>query len=128
MSLESPLAKILGHGSAKGGTDHWWSQRVTAVALVPLSLWFVFALLGLSGFDYASVHAWLREPLNAVLLVLLLITLLYHSKLGLQVVVEDYVHSGLTKVPLLMLLQFAHVVLGVAGIYSIIIISTGSAA
>jgi succinate dehydrogenase / fumarate reductase membrane anchor subunit len=127
MSLESPLGKFLGHGSAKEGTEHWWSQRVTAVALVPLALWFVVALAGMDSFDHADVVAWLARPLNAVLMILLLITLLQHSMLGLQVVVEDYVHGHGLKVATLMLLKFLHVGLGVAAIYSIITISVGSA-
>ena len=128
MSLQSPLGKFLGHGSATGGTDHWWSQRLTAVALVPLTLWFVSALLGMDSFEHAVVVAWISQPLNAVLLILLLMVTLHHSQLGLQVVVEDYVHSGWLKVPTLMAFKFLHVAIGVACIYSIIILSAGNAA
>ena len=128
MSLQSPLGKFLGHGSAKDGTEHWWSQRVTAVALVPLTLWFVASLLGMDSFDHAAVIAWLSQPLHAVLMILTLLAVLYHSQLGLQVVVEDYVHTGSLKIPMLMGSKFIHVAAGVAGIYSIIILSIGSAA
>lgn len=123
MSLQSPLGKFLGHGSAGHGTEHWWAQRVTAVALLPLTVWFVVALLGMESFDHAAVTAWMASPLNAILLSLLLIALLYHSQLGLQVVVEDYVHTGWVKVATLITLQLAHIASGVAGLYSIILIS-----
>ncbi len=123
MSLESPLGKFLGHGSARHGTEHWWAQRVTSVALLPLTLWFVFALLGMNDFTHASVVGWMGSPVNSILLALLLIAVLYHSQLGLQVVVEDYVHTGWLKVSMLVGLQLAHVAFGVAGLYSIILIS-----
>lgn len=123
MSLQSPLGKFLGHGSAGHGTEHWWAQRVTAVALLPLTVWFVVALLGMESFDHAAVTVWMASPLNAILLSLLLIALLYHSQLGLQVVVEDYVHTGWVKVTTLITLQLAHIASGVAGLYSIILIS-----
>jgi succinate dehydrogenase / fumarate reductase membrane anchor subunit len=125
MSLESPLGKFLGHGSARDGTGHWWSQKLTAVALIPLTIWFVFAVLGMDSFDYASVRLWIGAPLNAILLILFTVSALYHSDLGLQVVVEDYVH-GATKVVTLMVLKFMHVALAVAVVYSIIIISLGA--
>jgi len=123
VSLQSPLGKFLGHGSAGHGTEHWWAQRVTAVALLPLGVWFVFALLGMESFEYGAVVAWIGQPLNAILLSLLLIAVLYHSRLGLQVVVEDYVHTGWIKVSTLVTLQLAHIAGGVAGLYSIILIS-----
>ncbi|MCP3999756.1 MAG: succinate dehydrogenase, hydrophobic membrane anchor protein [Gammaproteobacteria bacterium] len=128
MSFESPLGKFLGHGSAKEGTGHFISQRLTAVALIPLTVWFVFALLGLSSLEYANVIAWVAQPLNAILLVLLLGTLLHHSQLGLQVVVEDYVHTEWLKVITLMVFKFIHIGMGVAGIYALIVISVGGMA
>jgi succinate dehydrogenase / fumarate reductase membrane anchor subunit len=126
MSLQSPLGKVLGHGSAKDGTDHWWLQRLTAVALVPLTLWFAVSLLTIEGLDHASVVAWIASPLNAILLILLQITVLQHSMLGLQVVVEDYVHTGWLKMLTLMGIKFIHIGLGVAGIYAVIVISVGN--
>ena len=126
MSLQSPLGKVLGHGSAKDGTEHWWMQRVTAIALVPLTLWFLVALVGLDATDYSAVTSWIAAPLNAVLLILLLVTLLNHSQLGLQVVVEDYVHTHWLKVLTLMAFKFIHIGLGVAGAYAVIIISVGA--
>ena len=128
MSLQSPLGKFLGHGSAKSGTEHWWAQRVTSVALVPLCVWFVFALLGMGGdYSHASVSAWVAQPFNAIFLILLVITLLYHSQLGMQVVFEDYIHTGWLYVATMMVSKFAHVVAGVACLYSIVIISVGTA-
>ena len=128
MSLQSPLGKFLGHGSAKSGTEHWWAQRLTSVALVPLCIWFVFALLGMGGdFSHASVAAWIAQPFNAICLILLVITLLYHSQLGMQVVFEDYIHTGWLYVATMMVSKFAHVVAGVACLYSIVIISVGTA-
>jgi succinate dehydrogenase / fumarate reductase membrane anchor subunit len=125
MRYRSPLGAVLGFGSAKNGTDHWWHQRLTAVALVPLVLWFLFALLGLDSFEYEVVRAWVGAPINAALIVLLLISMLYHSKLGLQVVVEDYVHSHGLKVATLILIQFVHIALAVVAILSVLTVSVG---
>jgi succinate dehydrogenase / fumarate reductase membrane anchor subunit len=92
-SFRSPLARALGLGSAKSGARHWWAQRVTAVALVPLCLWFIASTIAHSGSDYAAFIAWIRSPLATGCMVLLLIALFHHSALGLQMVIEDYVHS-----------------------------------
>ena len=94
-SFRSPLARALGLGSAKSGVRHWWAERVTAVALVPLCLWFVASVIAHSGSDYAAFIAWIRTPLATSCMVLLLIALFHHSALGLQVVIEDYVHSDI---------------------------------
>jgi succinate dehydrogenase / fumarate reductase membrane anchor subunit len=90
----SPLARAIGLGSAKEGVGAWWAERVSAVALVPLTLWFAASIIAHTGSDYATFIAWLRAPVSAVLMVLLLIALFHHTALGLQVVIEDYVHSG----------------------------------
>lgn len=126
MSLKSPLGKVLGTGSAKEGAAHWWGQRVTAVALVFLGLWFAVQLIGLESFDYQSMTAFLSSPLNAVLLALLVGTLLYHSMLGTQVVIEDYVHCGGLKVATLLLVKFAHVLAGALGVFSILRVGFGA--
>lgn len=128
MHLQSPLGRVLGLGSAKSGYGHWWGQRLSAAALVPLGLWFLFSVPGLSGADYATLAAWVGGMPHAILLVLLLATSLYHSSLGLQVVVEDYVHHGPAKVASLVLIKFAHVALAVSGIYAVVLLSTGSQA
>lgn len=128
MSLRTPVGRVLGLGSAKEGASHWWIQRVTSVALVPLTLWFLIALLGLPDHDYATVYAWIAAPLNSVLLVLLAGTLAYHSQLGVQVVVEDYIaHPGI-KVAAMLLNNFIHVVLGALGIFAVLRIAFGAAA
>ena len=94
-SFRSPLARALGLGSAKSGARHWWAERTTAVALVPLCLWFVASIVAHSGSDYAAFIAWIKSPLATSCMVLLLIALFHHSALGLQVVIEDYVHSDI---------------------------------
>jgi succinate dehydrogenase / fumarate reductase membrane anchor subunit len=125
MNLQSPLNRVLGLGSAKEGTGHWWSQRVTAVSLVPLTLWFAFSVLNIDHGNYAAIAGWIAEPLNSILLILLVISVVYHSSLGLQVVIEDYVH-GATKIAVLVCTQLGHVVLAVAGIYAVVVISLGA--
>jgi succinate dehydrogenase / fumarate reductase membrane anchor subunit len=126
MKLLSTLGAFLGFGSADEGTGHWWTQRLTAVALVPLTLWFVLALLGLNLTDYSAITGWIAAPLNTTLLILLLATLLHHSQLGLQVVVEDYVHAQKLKALTLMAFKLIHIGLGVVGTLAIIFISVGS--
>ncbi len=123
--MRSPLGRVLGLGAAKEGPGHWWSQRVTAVALVPLVLWLVYSLLALSGQDYAAVIQWLRNPLHAVLLAVFLVTMFYHSYLGLQVVIEDYLHLGWLKVAVLILLKFAHVLLVAIAVFAVLQIALG---
>jgi succinate dehydrogenase / fumarate reductase, membrane anchor subunit len=126
MSLQSPLGRVLGLGSAKDGTGHWWAQRVSAVALIPLTLWFMFSLLALPALDYATVRAWLSFPLSGFLALLLVGVLTYHSYLGTNEVIEDYVHSAGMKVLSLLSLRFAHVLVGGAGIFAIMRVAFGS--
>ncbi|MGX9981586.1 succinate dehydrogenase, hydrophobic membrane anchor protein [Methylobacterium fujisawaense] len=90
----SPLARALGLGSARSGTAHWWAERVSAIALVPLAVWFAASLIARAGSDHAAVRAWLGNPLAATSLILLLFALFHHTALGLQVVIEDYVHGA----------------------------------
>jgi len=126
MSLKTPLGRVLGLGSAKEGTDHWWGQRVSAVAMIILGSWFVYSLLGLESLTYLDVIRFIGVPLNGVLLSLLSITLAYHSYLGVQVVIEDYVHAPGTKVVSLLLSRFAHVFVAIAAVYGILVIGIGS--
>ena len=126
MSLRSPVGRVLGLGSAKDGTSHWWAQRVSAVALIPLTLWFLLSLLALPALDYATVRAWLSVPLSGLLAVLLVAVLTYHSYLGTTVVIEDYVHSAGTKVLSLLLLRFLYVLVGGASIFAVLRIALGS--
>ena len=124
MSLKSPLGRVLGLGSAGTGTEHWLGQRLSAVAMVPLTLWFALSLLALPAMDFPVVSAWVAEPLHAVLLVLLVAALVYHSSLGTQVVAEDYLHSPGPRVIVLVLLRLAHVALAVGGVVAVILIAT----
>ena len=119
MSLRSPLARVRGLGSAKDGTAHWWAQRLTALALIPLTLWFCISVIAMSGADYATVAAWAGSPLVGGLLILLLGATFYHGALGLQVVIEDYVHHEMTKLVLLLLVKAASLVLALTGILSV---------
>lgn len=125
MSLRSPLSRVLGLGSAKDGTAHWWAQRVTAVALVPLTLWFVFSLLTLPDFDYETVRTWLSVPVTGFLALLLVGVLSYHSYLGTIVIVEDWVRSSGMKVLTLMTLRFLYVLAGGAAMLAILRVVLG---
>lgn len=127
MSLRSPLGKVLGLG-AVGGVHHWWVQRLSAVALVPLGAWFVVSLLALPDLGYATVHAWLARPINAVLMLLLVPTLAYHAWLGVVVVLEDYVHSPPNKIAALVLAQFLHLLVAAAALLAVLRVALGSAA
>ena len=120
MSLRSPLGRARGLGSAKDGTHHFWVQRVSAVALVPLSLWFVFSLACLPGAGYEQVKWWVGYPAVAVTLVLFIAAALYHSMLGVQVVIEDYVGGEGMKLTALLLSKFFHAAVAVAAIFAVL--------
>lgn len=107
MGLRSPLGRVLGLGSAKQGVDHWWWQRVTAIALIPTGLWFVYSLLTLLGADQATIVTWFGSPLHSAAFILFALGLFWHSFLGLQVVIEDYVHHEWWKICLLVGLKLA---------------------
>jgi succinate dehydrogenase / fumarate reductase membrane anchor subunit len=113
--MRSPLGRALGLGSAKDGVEPWWRERVTAIALAPLTVWFTVSILVHMASDHMTVIAWLKTPTATILMVLLLTGLFYHTALGLQVVIEDYVHSAL-KIPALLGMRFGCCALAVAGI------------
>ena len=112
----------MGLGSAKSGVEHWWAQRVSAVALVPLTIWFVASIISHSGSNYTSFLTWLRTPAAMILTILLLIFLFHHTALGLQVVIEDYVHSG-AKFAAVIAVRLCCFALAVAGIIAVLDIS-----
>src|SRR3546814_130825 len=125
-SMRTPVGRARGLGPAKEGVQHWWVQRVTAVALVPLSLWLAASIIGLAGADHATVVEWLANPLVALLMIVLIGTTFYHAALGLQVVYEDYIHTHWLMVAVNVGTKFACLLLAVAAILSVLKISLGA--
>lgn len=123
--MRSSFDRTQGLGSAREGVGHWWMQRVTAVALIPLTLWFAASLIARARDDYGTFILWLRTPFTTVLMVLLLIALFYHMALGLQVVVEDYVHSDRIKMPTVVVIHLGCFALAAAGIIATLRIAFG---
>jgi len=105
-TLETPLHKVQGFGASHSGTGHFWRQRVTAIALIPLGLWFAYVVMGLAGANEVAAVSFLAHPLNAILMAAFAGTMLYHMSLGLQVVIDDYAHSTGMKIFLLLLVRF----------------------
>ncbi|MDQ2068300.1 succinate dehydrogenase, hydrophobic membrane anchor protein [Natronospira bacteriovora] len=126
MSLRTPLKRARGLGSAREGVHHWMIQRLTAVALIPLTIWFIVSLVSLAGADYHTVQQWMSMPLVTVLLVLFVAVLFYHSELGVQVVIEDYVSSKGSRLAALTLSRFAHFFLAAAGIIAVLRVAFGA--
>ena len=122
-SMRSPLGRARGLGSAKTGTDHWWAQRLTALALVPLTIWFVVSMILVTGADYAAAVDFISSPSNAVLLILLIVATFHHGQLGLQVVIEDYIHTKWLEVGLIIAVKGLAIFLGVASVYAVIAIA-----
>ena len=125
MSLRSPLSKAVGLGSAKHGFSHWWWQRVTAIALIPLSLWFVYSVVCLLGGTYSSAAQWLSSPINATIMLLFVLTSLFHAQTGVQVVIEDYVHTKWLNLAMLLCVKFASVVMAVLATISVLNVVLG---
>ena len=117
--MRTPLARAIGLGSAKEGGGPWWAERVSTVALVPLTLWFVASIIAHTRSDYAAFVVWLGTPLAAILMTLLLIALFYHAALGLQVVIEDYVHSA-TKFAAVIAVRLGCCAFATAGVVAIL--------
>jgi succinate dehydrogenase / fumarate reductase membrane anchor subunit len=122
----TPLNRVLGLGTGEGAGEHWWLQRLTAVALLPLGLWLALALLALPSFDYATVAAWVARPITSILLILTIVAIGYHSSLGVQVVIEDYVGTKGGRAATLMASTLAHVGLSIAAVFAVLRIAFGS--
>lgn len=127
MSMRSPLARVRGLGSAKNGTSHWWAQRVTAIALVPLVVWFVVSVIGVAGASHLEFVTWLSSPSVAAMMILLIVATFHHAQLGLQVVIEDYVHDEAMKVPALLIMKAVVILLGLTGVLAVLKIAVGGA-
>ncbi|MEX0729975.1 MAG: succinate dehydrogenase, hydrophobic membrane anchor protein [Aquisalimonadaceae bacterium] len=125
MSYRTPVKQALGLGSAKYGVQHWWVQRVTAVALVPLVVWFAFGVAVHAGADYETVRAWIGSPITAVLFIALIAITCHHMQLGLQVVIEDYVHARGPQIATIVLVKFVSAILALAGIFAVLRIALG---
>ncbi len=125
MNLEHPLARVIGNGSAKSGVEHWWLQRLTAIALVPLTLWVVVLLLKTASIDYYAAREVVSSPISAALLICWVVAMLWHAQLGLQVVVEDYIHNPWVEFTAHVVVKLA-VLLGVAlSVIAILKVATG---
>jgi succinate dehydrogenase / fumarate reductase membrane anchor subunit len=125
MTLRTPLDRVRGLGTAKDGTDHWWVQRLTAVALIPLSFLFVALIWSFSGADRDEVVELMGNPFIASVMILFVIAGIYHAKLGVQVVIEDYIHGEGLKIASLALLSLTSFALGTASVISVLILAWG---
>ena len=123
MEMRSTLSRTRGLGSAKEGVAHWWAQRVTGVALVPLSLWFVYTAVSLVGADLNAFRAWAAEIGNPALMILFTVALFHHAQLGVQVVIEDYVHNEAVKVASVLAVKLIAVLLAVSCILAVLFLS-----
>ena len=126
MSMRAPLAKVRGQGSAKAGAHHWWAQRLSAIALVPLFLWFVASLAAVASADYVIAVSWISSPWNSALLILLIGVTFYHAQLGMQVVFEDYISTHWLQVASIILFRFLAMLLAVVSIVAVLRIAWGS--
>jgi succinate dehydrogenase / fumarate reductase membrane anchor subunit len=125
MSLRAPLGEVLGRGSAKAGVHHWWLQRLTSVALVPLAIGFVVSLLALPALDYATLIGWMRQGGTALGLVLFVLVAARHSHLGVRVVIEDYVHPAGLRTLALVISDFSHLIAAAAAVYAVLKVALG---
>lgn len=123
--MKSPLAKARGLGSAHHGTDHWLAQRITAIANIPLIAWLIISIVNLQGATHAQFTNWLAQPHNAILMILLILSVFYHARLGTQVVTEDYISSSGLKMAKLIVQKLFFFALGVACIFSVLKIALG---
>jgi succinate dehydrogenase / fumarate reductase, membrane anchor subunit len=118
--MRSQLGRAKGLGSAKSGVAQWWAERITAIALVPLSLWFIINLIGLLGASHQDVMNWIATPVTIVLLLCLIVATFHHMQLGLQVVIEDYVHDEAARFAAVLLMKAVATLLGLAAVISVL--------
>jgi succinate dehydrogenase / fumarate reductase, membrane anchor subunit len=118
--MRSQLGRVRGLGSAKSGVAHWWTQRLTAIALVPLSLWFIVSVLHLLGAPHDAVVDWISGPWTIVLMIVLVVATFHHLQLGLQVVIEDYIHDDAVRLASLLAVKAAAILLGMACVVSVL--------
>ncbi|NJO56477.1 MAG: succinate dehydrogenase, hydrophobic membrane anchor protein [Rhodospirillales bacterium] len=126
MQMRSALGRARGLGSAKEGVGHWWAQRVSAIALVPLSLWFVFAAISMIGADYGQFVEWIGSFGNALLMILTVVALFYHASLGMQVVIEDYVSGEGARVITLLAVKFVLYALAASCVLAVVLVAMRS--
>lgn len=122
-SIRTPLGRARGLGSSREGTHHWWMQRVTSIALVPLSLYWLFQLKHITDTDQAGFTAWLGQPVNGIAAILFIIASFYHAMLGIQVIIEDYVHGEGVKLAALLLNKLAFFALGATCVFAVLYIN-----
>lgn len=127
MGRATPIGRVRGLGSAKSGTGHWWLQRVTAAGNLILVPWFIISLVRLPGLDYAAVMLWLRQPVAAVPMLLLITSVFWHFRLGMQVFIEDYLHEEGTKLLALLALNFYALAGAAVGVFCVMKIALGAA-
>jgi succinate dehydrogenase / fumarate reductase membrane anchor subunit len=123
--FQTPLKRVRGLGAAREGVGHWWGQRLTAIALAPLSIWFLWLVTKLAGSDYSTVRETLGSPLQAIPMILFVYALFHHGQLGLQVVIEDYVHQRPVEIGLLILVKFLALAAGLTATISVLILIFG---
>jgi len=126
MDMRTPLARVRGLGSAKEGTDHFWRQRLTAVANLPLMLFLLYSLVAFAGADHAAVAAYLGSPPVAMAMLLAVLSAVIHMRLGMQVIIEDYIHGEALKITCLMLNTFTAAAAGLASVFAILKLGFGA--
>ncbi len=124
-SIQTPLSRARGLGSARDGSTHWLHQRVTAIANLILMPWLIWSVVNMQGWTHADVSAWLQNPINAILMILATISVFYHAALGCQVVVEDYIHNEGFKFAKLIGMKLFFTACAVACVFSIVKIALG---
>lgn len=118
--IKTPLARARGLGSAHGGTEHWWHERLTSIAAIPLTLWLVWAVIRMPDWSYGTFTAWLAAPVNAILMILSILVLFYHAALGSRVIVEDYIHNEAFKLFKIIGINLYFFATGVACVFAVL--------